>query len=121
MIKFTIPFRLPSLNEYTKDNRNDKNIGNRTKQKTESDILKVLMTVKGKIQGPIKIKFTWHEKTYRRDKDNVAFAKKFILDALQKSKILPNDNNKYVQGFEDKFVYKQGDSVVVEIEEIEEN
>ena len=53
----------------------------------------------------------------KRDKDNVAFAKKYILDALQKSGILPNDNNKYIAGFIDTFVYEKCDKVVVEIKE----
>ena len=59
-----------------------------------------------------------YEQTKRRDKDNVAFAKKFILDALQKSGVLKNDNNKYILGFQDEFVYRQGDKVVVEIWEV---
>ena len=68
-----------------------------------------------KIDKPVYIKFIWYEQNCKRDKDNVAFAKKFILDALQKSGILPNDNNQYVLGFQDEFVYRQGDKVEVEI------
>lgn len=119
MIKFTIPYRLPGLNDYTKENRRNKYGGNKVKQETEESIMWILKSVKTQIDKPVRIKFTWYEQTKRRDKDNVAFAKKFILDALQKSGILKNDNNQYVLGFQDEFVYRQGDKVVVEIWEVE--
>ena len=68
------------------------------------------------IASPVHITFVWHEPNKRRDKDNVAFAKKFILDALQKAGRLKNDNNKYVKGFTDKFVYDGTEGVEVHIE-----
>ena len=117
MIRIEIPFRLPSLNEYIDEINKNKYNGNRHKQGIEDDILWFLKKVKTKISRPVRIKFIWYEQTYKRDKDNVAFAKKYILDALQKSEILPNDNNQYIDGFQDDFVYKQGDKVVVEIME----
>ncbi len=121
LIKFTVPFRLPSLNDYiAKINRN-RHAGNKFKQSIEEDILWILKSVKEKVTGPIDIKFTWYEQTKRRDKDNVMSAKKFILDALQKSGILPNDNNKYVNSITEEIIYRQGDKVVVEIWEVDNN
>lgn len=49
------------------------------------------------------IEFSWYEKNKRRDKDNVAFAKKFILDAMQEMGILENDGWQQVIGFSDYF------------------
>lgn len=119
LIKFTIPFRLPSLNDYiAKINRN-KYAGNKFKQSIEEDILWILKSVKEKVTGPINIKFTWYEQTKRRDKDNVMSAKKFILDSLQKSGILPNDNNKYINSITEEIIYRQGDKVVVEMWEVD--
>lgn len=115
MIKFEIPFRLPGLNEYVNVCRNNKYGAGKFKKDIEDKILWILKNVKQKVDAPIFIKFVWYEQTLKRDKDNVAFAKKFILDALQKAGILPNDNNKYVQGFSDFFVYGQGDKVLIEI------
>jgi len=120
MIRFTIPYRLPGLNEYTRENRRNKYGGNKVKQEAEEGIMWILKSVKTQIDKPVRIKFTWYEQTKRRDKDNVVFAKKFILDALQKSGVLKNDNNKYILGFQDEFVYRQGDKVVVEIWEVED-
>lgn len=47
--------------------------------------------------------FHWVVPNKRIDPDNIAFAKKFILDGLIMAKILPNDSFKYVGGFLDKF------------------
>jgi Holliday junction resolvase RusA-like endonuclease len=57
------------------------------------------------IASPCTIVFKWIEGNIRRDLDNVAFAKKFVLDALQKAEILPNDDQKYVKGFRDNFEF----------------
>jgi Holliday junction resolvase RusA-like endonuclease len=64
------------------------------------------------------VRFEWHEKTKRRDADNIAFAKKFILDALVKMGVLPNDSRKYVKGFYDVIIDDKSDFVKVEIVEI---
>ena len=114
-MKFEIPFRLPSLNEYVRDCRTNKYKSAKIKSGIESDILWILKTQKITIDKPCYFIFEWHEKTYKRDKDNVAFAKKFIFDALQKSGILKNDNNKHILGFADPFVYDKTDRVVVHI------
>lgn len=120
MIKLEIPFRLPGLNEYTEAGDKSRYHRNTLKQDTENDIMWFLKSCKQKINSPVFIKFIWYEQTYKRDKDNVAFAKKFILDALQKAGILQNDNNKYISGFSDFFVYGSGDKVVIEIKEREQ-
>ena len=117
MIRFEIPFRLPSLNDYIYDCRGNKYGAANGKRDIENKILWILKNVRQKVNKPVVIKFVWYEKTMKRDKDNVAFAKKYILDALQKSGILPNDNNKYIAGFIDTFVYEKCDNVVVEIKE----
>lgn len=116
-MKIEIPFRLPGLNEYVSWNRKNKYAGNSLKQGLERDICLFIRASGVKpVTGPVTIHFTWYEAVRRRDKDNVAFAKKFILDALQKCGVLPNDNNRYLLGFTDSFVYRQGQKVVVELE-----
>lgn len=104
MVKYTIQQRLPSLNEYINACRSSKYGGNTCKQSLESEILWYL-TPRYKITKPVHICFIWHEPNKKRDKDNVCFAKKFILDALQKAGILSNDSNRYVKGFSDIFIY----------------
>ena len=55
------------------------------------------------IEGPVFLTFAWHEPDRRRDVDNVAFAKKFILDALVRLGVLAGDGRKHVVGFTDEF------------------
>lgn len=72
------------------------------------------------VEHPVKISFRWIEGDLKRDLDNIAFSKKFILDALVKRNILPNDNRKWVKGFTDSFVVTKGSwGCVVTIEEEE--
>lgn len=118
---FEINQRLPSFNDYIKACRTNKYAGAKMKDKIEYDIwLYIMQQLKGlKIDSPIFITFTWIEENGKRDLDNICFAKKFILDALQKANVLKNDNKKYVTGFIDKFEYAKESKVIVEMEEIE--
>lgn len=115
MTGFKINERLPSLNEYIRECRGNKYGSAKFKRDVER---KIMLSARDmpEITAPCVVHFTWFERTKRRDKDNVAFAKKFILDALQKSGKLPNDNNRYVLGFTDEFVYGEGDGVEVMVE-----
>ena len=111
-----IPLKLPSLNEYTRANRSNQYIGARMKKITEYEICFFINRLP-KFEKPIRITFIWVEKDKRRDYDNIAFAKKFILDALQKCGKLENDNRKWVTGFTDKFELGKDYKVILEIEE----
>ncbi len=63
--------------------------------------------------------FRWYEEDKRRDIDNIAFAKKFILDALVKTGILPDDSRKWLLSFVDDFPEpdRSNPRIEVEIEE----
>lgn len=71
------------------------------------------------IQNPVSLKFSWFEPNKKRDKDNIASAKKFILDALVKCNILKNDGWKEIESFEDVFfIDKDNPRVEVDILEM---
>lgn len=115
-----IECKLPSLNNYVRACRGGIHCGNTMKREIE----KMLMWQMGrlrKIKTPCYICFEWHEKTKKRDKDNVAFGKKFILDAMQKAEKLENDNNRCIQGFSDRFVYGNWQGVILRIWEDGDN
>lgn len=119
MTRFEIPFRLPGLNEYIAAMNSNRHKGNELKRFTQDAILWAIKAQKVKpVNRPVSIVFEWRESTKRRDKDNVAGAKKFILDALQEAKILPNDNNKWIVSFSDLFVYDKTDGVTVTLREV---
>lgn len=120
MHQFYIPFRLSGLNEYTLKCRSNRFAGAACKSKNEKYCIQSIheQIPDLHITAPVKLHFTWHEKTKRRDLDNVAFAKKFIQDSLVQTGVLNGDNHRYVKGFTDDFVYDGRDGVEVVIEEL---
>ena len=111
--------KLPSLNEYIDACRRNKYAGAKMKHEAERLIIAQIGRMKPITQRSV-IVFTWHEKTRQRDPDNVAAAKKFVLDALQRAGKLPNDNSQYIAGFTDCFVYGKEYGVTIEVEPITE-
>ena len=104
MRRYHISGKLPGANDYIAACRRNRYAGAKLKEDTER-LICLQIRDREPISGAVRIRFVWHEGSRRRDKDNVAFAKKFILDALQKCGVLPNDNNHYINGFEDAFEY----------------
>lgn len=105
MIRMTIPGRLPGLNEYIEACRNSKFEGNKLKSGVENHIIRC---IKSQLRGvqfkkPVVMNYTWVEPNRRRDKDNIAFARKFVQDALVKAKVLKNDGWAYIENFTDDF------------------
>ena len=120
---FIIKQKLPSLNDYTAACRANKYVGAKFKQEVEEVIgwaIKQALTSKSlrKPSGAVLVRFEWHERTKKRDADNIASAKKFILDALVKMRVLPDDSRKFVKGFYDVIVDDKEDFVKVELVEI---
>lgn len=117
---FEIKERLPSYNEYSNINRKNRYAGAKMKKEVELRIWAYISNQlkQTRIAKPIFITFTWIEENKKRDLDNICFAKKFILDALQKANVIENDNSSHVTGFTDKFKYADESKVIVELEEI---
>ena len=103
---FTIEQRLPGLNEYIHAVNINRYKGNALKREAQDAIGFAIKRARLEpvTKYPVAVFFEWHEKTRRRDLDNVASAKKFILDALQECGILEGDGQKQLVGFSDKFV-----------------
>jgi Holliday junction resolvase RusA-like endonuclease len=115
---FTARFRLPGLNEYIHAVNINRYKGNALKRETQDAIGWAIKAARLEpvTKYPVTIYFEWHEKTKRRDLDNIASAKKFILDALQECGILEGDGQKQLVGFSDRFVIGDGwDGCVVTV------
>ena len=118
-MKFVIDMKLPGLNDYIRVCRCNKYQAAKFKNDIEEEI-GLFLTKMPKWNNPIKIHFHWIEGNKKRDLDNIAFAKKFILDAMVKNKKLQNDNRKCVMAFTDSFEYGKETKVVLDIEEVKE-
>ena len=111
-----IPLKLPSLNEYINVCRTNPYKAAKFKSDIENQIGAYVSWLPV-FSKPIKIHFHWVEANKRRDLDNIAAAKKFILDAMVKQGKLLDDNRKFVTAFTDTFEYSDESKVVLEIED----
>ena len=97
--------RLDNLNDYTKECRSSKYAGNDCKARNEEKITGFIeeQLFGVHFQGKTYLHFRWIERNRMRDLDNVCLAKKFILDALVRNKVIETDGWKGVWGFTDEF------------------
>ncbi|EOH43285.1 RusA family crossover junction endodeoxyribonuclease [Enterococcus faecium] len=104
MKQLLIEGELTALNEYINAERRNRHIAAKIKKDETGYCQDVAEKIDLKLQEtdfPCALIITWYVKNKRKDADNIAFAKKFILDGLVEAGVLPNDNRKYVQGFMD--------------------
>ena len=111
-----IPMKLPSLNDYIKECRANKYAGANMKKSIENE-LALYINKLPVFTNPIRLKIIWIENNLKRDPDNIAFAKKFLLDTMVKTGKIKNDNKKYIVGFKDDFKYDAKNKIILEIEE----
>lgn len=103
--KIVIPGRLPGLNEYVKAERGNRYAAAKMKRETEELIR---WAARRQLRGirfsrPVRMRYHWYEPNTRRDKDNIAFARKFIQDALVGAGVLAGDGWEQIDGFTDRF------------------
>ena len=118
---FVIHAKLPSLNQVTAKDRSNKFAGAVYRKETEKMISryieKALETGELKpVSAPCTVRINWHEKTKRRDADNIQSGQKFILDALVQCGVLPDDSRKYVMQIYHKIIDSNENKVSVMIE-----
>lgn len=128
MQQFTIEGRLPALNDYVRACRANRFFAHQMKQQAAEQVAWAVRLAHLKpMNGPVAVGFHWYEQNKKRDMDNIAFAKKFILDVLQPQTsknpygagILDGDGWKHVDGFTDTFdVDKEHPRIVVTIVEV---
>ena len=119
--RLVIPGKLPGLNEYVSAERANKYKGAKLKRESEDIVaLAARNCLNGiRIRKPVEMRYLWVEPNNRRDRDNVAFAKKFVQDALVGAGVLEDDDAKHVVGFSDRFgVDKTNPRIEVLIKEI---
>jgi len=118
---FTIAWKLPGLNEYTRANRSGPFAGALMKKEAEQIILYAIRAARLKpVDKPVILSYLWTEPGGRRDADNVAAAQKFVQDSLVGAGVLPDDSMKWVKGFNHVFRDGKKHGVQVTIVEIEE-
>ena len=114
-----IPGKLANLNDYTKACRGNRYGGAEMKRANQEIVQAAIKAARLEpVAGKVDIHTTWIEPNMRRDKDNIRFALKFILDALVAEGILPNDGWKNIGNLSDSFcVNKTNPRIGVTLEE----
>lgn len=87
---FEIPGKLPTLNEYVRAERANRYAAAKLKRDAQ-EVIAWSMGARPKFAGAVEVRFRWVRPDMRSDKDNVAFAKKFVLDALQEAGVIESD------------------------------
>lgn len=107
--------RFPTLNEYIDCERGSTIAAAAMKKKcTEQVRIQCEEQNIPAVSGKVDLLFEWHSST-RHDPDNVAFAKKFILDGLQLAGVLENDNRKFIGTMADEIVQDDENFVILHI------
>jgi Holliday junction resolvase RusA-like endonuclease len=119
--KLVVEGRIPDLNDYVKACRTNKYVGAKMKREIEAVISAYIrQQFKGvAFDGTVTLNFKWYEPNRKRDIDNIASAKKFLLDALVSCGIIETDGWRGVYGFTDTF-FLDKDRPRVEVEIIGE-
>ena len=103
-ITFTVPGRLPSLNEYTEACRRHAKAGAKMKKVAEHQVMAGIVSCTAcMVPGKVSVSIKWVEKDRRRDLDNVSFAKKFVLDAMVRAGVIGGDDQRHVVALSDTF------------------
>lgn len=109
--------RFPTLNEYIDCERGSTIAAAAMKKKcTEQVRVQCIEQSIPPVAGKVDLLFEWHSST-RHDPDNVAFAKKFILDGLQLAGVLENDNRKFIGTMADEIITDTENYVILHISE----
>lgn len=107
--------RFPTLNEYIDCERGSTIAAAAMKKKcTEQVRDQCLEQNIPPVFRKVDLFFEWHSST-RHDPDNVAFAKKFILDGLQLAGVLENDNRKFIGTMADEIIQDDENFVILHI------
>lgn len=107
--------RFPTLNEYIDCERGSTIAAAAMKKKCTEQVKEQCLSQQIQpVNGKVDLLFEWHSST-RHDPDNVAFAKKFILDGLQLAGVLENDNRKFIGIMADEIIQDDEDYVILNI------
>lgn len=94
-----------TLNEYINAERSNRQKAARIKKFQTDGVCWIAIQEKFKLNpGKYDVNFIWMKPNNKKDHDNIAFCKKFILDGLVKAKVIQSDGSKFINNFQDRFV-----------------
>lgn len=121
MQKLRLHRKFTTMNELNDANRSHWSNGREIK-KAETEEIAWMCKEQGlrPFTKPVRIKCFWRYKNILSDPDNIRAQLKSILDGLVMARIIPDDNLKWIKGFDgDEFVKSDKEGGEVHIYEIE--
>lgn len=105
MVVYTIVIKgqLTDLNTFIETERKNRYEGARMKKENTEYVMWQTKGLEKINHYPLHIHITWYTRNLKIDPDNIAFAKKFILDGLVKNGIIKDDSRKFISGFSDAY------------------
>ena len=117
-IQLILRQRLPCMNDLISANRLNKYAGAGLKKRTQKKIaLELKPQITKRFTEKVIVTIHYFEKDNRRDEDNVTSAAKFILDAMQDIKLIPNDSRRYVHLLQEVFTDRENPRIEISIKE----
>lgn len=117
MKAFTLPLRLPGINEYQNACRRHPIQGAVMKKKWMQAVM-VYLTPVVKLSWPAQFEIIYTEPNKKRDIDNITgFGSKVILDAFVKAGFLPDDGPSYVNKIDSSVVYGETPQIEIFVKE----
>lgn len=114
-----LPYKFPGFNNYSDAERSHWANGAGMKKKWTETVAWEAKAAKLKPMEKAHITFTWIEQNRKRDPDNIAANKKFILDGLMAAGVLKNDGWKNIIGLADEFKTGERYEVIVSLDDME--
>jgi hypothetical protein len=116
---FTVPGKLPTLNDYTNSNRTHWGAGAADKLNATKKCATACQALELPSNAQFVLHYLWHVST-KHDYDNIAFAQKFVQDGLKMAGKIVDDSPKYIVGFTHEFVTvsKGNDCVTISVETV---
>lgn len=114
---FTIEGRFPSLGDYVAAERRGRLAG-ASMRRREAERARLAAAAAGvpAFSGRVTVRLLWVEPSRRRDPDEIAFAKKFVLDGMVAAGVIEGDGQSRVVGLQDTFAVDPArPRVVVEV------
>ena len=104
-MEIILPGTFTTLNEYIAANNRNRHISAKIKRDETERVILGCYNLKGvkPSEYPLNVTFSWYCTNRKSDPDNIAFAKKFILDGLVEAGMLENDGWKQINSLKDVF------------------
>jgi Holliday junction resolvase RusA-like endonuclease len=121
IFRFTIPGRLPGMNEIINACRHNRYTGAAQKKAVTNECgWRILERKVPEFRRPVVVRIRFIEPDRRRDVDNIQSGTKFIMDALVMARVLPNDTREWLKGISHTFPPpdKSNPRIEVTVEEI---